>query len=72
MAGEFIFGSWGFLCEEDVRLGKIVHILPEYETFNVDFYIVTRKNIRPVEQLFIDFVYRCANRSIASDVLNNS
>lgn len=72
MAGDFIFGSWGFLCEEDVRLGKLVHILPEYDTFDVDFYIVTRKNLRPVEQQFIDFIYRCANRSIINDVFNNS
>lgn len=72
MAGECIFGSWGFLCEDDLRMGKLIHVLPEYEAFSVDFYIVSRKTIRPVEQLFIDFIYRCANRLIANDVLNNS
>lgn len=71
MTGECIFGCWESLCEDDVRTGKLVHILPEYDSFSVNFYMITKKTLRPIEQAFIDFIYRCMNKSIASDVLNN-
>ncbi len=68
--GEYIFPCWNYYCEQMVQKGELVHVLPEYYIYNADFYLTSRKSIRPEEQLFIDFIYRCMNRSIVIDALN--
>lgn len=68
LSGDFIFGSWSFFAEDDIRQGRLISVLPEYETFETNFILVSRKRLRPLEQAFIDFIYRCMNRSIMAEV----
>lgn len=61
---EHIFPCWSHLCDNLVLAGKLVHVLPEYYTYKNYSYLITRKQIRPEEQLFIDFIYHCMNKMI--------
>lgn len=70
MSGNYIFPCLNYYCENMVRRGELIQILPEYYVYKTDFYIVSLKSIRPEGQIFIDFIYRCMNRSIAIDVMN--
>lgn len=70
MSGNYIFPCLNYYCEKLVRRGELVQVLPEYHIYKVDFYIVSLKSIRPEAQIFIDFIYRCMNQTIAIDVMN--
>lgn len=70
MYGDYIFGCWYCLCEDDIRNGRLIHVLPDYETVDaVDFFLITPHKPSLIETYFIDFIYRCINRSTAIDSL---
>lgn len=69
LGSEHIFPCWNYYCEQLVQKGELVHVLPEYYGYSADFYLISRKLLRPEEQLFVDFIYRCMNRSIVTDTL---
>lgn len=60
---DYIFGSWDFVCADDLKNGTLITVLPEWIGMKMDFYIVTKKNISRAEQLFIDFIYNCISHS---------
>lgn len=70
LQGEHIFWSWNSLCENHIKVGDLIPILPDCYAHKVDFYMFTKKKITPEAQLFIDFIYRCMNRSIEIDLQN--
>lgn len=69
MYGNYIFGCWGCLCDEDVRRGRLIPVLPDYEEFSMDFYLITNKSLSVLESYFVDFIYRCMTKSVVFDKL---
>lgn len=59
MNADYIFGCWDSLCINEVNNGSLIPILPDWETYRLNFYLVSRKNITAPEQKFIDFIYGC-------------
>lgn len=68
---EHIFWSWSFLCDELIKTGAVIRVLPEYYVYQSEIYIISRKHINVAEQAFIDFIYRCMNGSIITDIQND-
>lgn len=64
LSGLAIFGSWDFLCRKELEEGKLVQVLPDYDILDVNFYLISRKKLRQVEQDFIEFLHKCMNSSI--------
>lgn len=60
-----IFGGLESLCKEEVMDGRLVQVLPDYEVLSVDYYLISRKKLRGLEQQFIDFLYKCMNGTIS-------
>lgn len=60
---EYIFGCWEGLCADDVKYDQLIPVLPDWYTYSLDFYLVSRKNISQIEQKFIDFIYTCMGYS---------
>lgn len=68
---EHIFWCWSFLCDDLIKTGAVIRVLPEYYVYQSEIYIISRKHISPEEQAFIDFIYRCMNGSIITDMQND-
>lgn len=68
---EHIFWSWSFLCDDMIKTGAVIRVLPEYYVYQSEIYITSRKHISAEEQAFIDFIYRCMNGSIITDIQND-
>lgn len=62
--GEHIFHSWSYQCDNLVRQGKLVQVLPEFIAYQADLYVIYRKNMQAREALFVDFIRKCANGTI--------
>lgn len=69
-AGHHIFPCWEYFIEELVLSGDIIPVLPEYYVYKAHFYLVAHKNIRHEEQIFIDFIFKCMNKRISTDIIN--
>ena len=70
LCGNHIFPCWNYLCEKNAQKGELIQVLSEYYVYKTDFYLTFRKSLRSEEKVFIDFIYRCMNRSITIDLLN--
>lgn len=44
----YIFGSWKHFCQSEVDSGKLIRVLPDWEVYPLNFYLVSRKNVRPI------------------------
>ena len=66
--GGFIFPCFNFLCEEYVEAKRLVKVLSDYHLYQADFQLVSRKRLKPQEQLFVDFIYKCMNGFTAPEV----
>lgn len=63
MSLDYIFGSNDALVAQDIHNGSVINVLPDWYFFEVNFYLISRKTITPLEQAFINFIYNCMNRS---------
>lgn len=70
LAGEHIFGSWNYVCDDLEKQGKLVKLLPNYYTYEHEYCIYSRKKLRKVDNDFIEFIQRCMNGNIKQDILN--
>lgn len=70
-SGHHIFPCWDYFIEDLILSGDMIQVLPEYYVYKASFYIVTNKNKRPEEQIFIDFILKCMNKNINIDLINN-
>lgn len=70
LSGEHIFGSWGHMCDDLEKQGKLIKVLPNYYAYEHEYCIYSRKKLRKVDNDFIEFVQRCMNGNIKQDVLN--
>ena len=62
LESNYICGSCDSLCVKDLESKTLIPILPEWHLYELEFYLVTKKNITPIEQAFIDFVYNCMSK----------
>lgn len=58
-SSNYIFGSWKHICQENIDDGSLIQILPQWYTYPQDFYLISKHNPRPVEQVFINFIHEC-------------
>ncbi len=65
--GEHIFPCWSYICEDMVKSGKLIQVLPEFYCSKSDLLLLTRKNPRQEIRQFVDFIHRCMNRMIQID-----
>lgn len=56
---KYIFGCTASLCNKEVLNGELLPVLPDWETYSMDFYLISRKKVSDIEQKFIDFMYKC-------------
>lgn len=56
---DYIFGAYESLVKDELRIGALLSVLPDWYAFELDYYLVTKKKISPETQLFIDFIYDC-------------
>lgn len=68
--GEHIFPCWAYVCDPMVQKGELIQVLPEYYVHQNRIYLVSRKQVQIEEQIFIDFIRKCMNKSIRVDILN--
>lgn len=54
---DYIFPSSDSLVHDELFSGNIVQILPDWTVQENDIYIVSKKQITAIEQLFINFLY---------------
>lgn len=55
----YIFGCWDYMCEADLKNGQLIKVLPDWEIYNLDFYLISRKKVRLIEQTFVNFICEC-------------
>lgn len=67
MNGEHIFPCWSYLCEDMVKSGKLIQVLPEFYCSKSDLFLLTRKNTTREIRQFIDFIHHCMNRMTPID-----
>ncbi|MBP7847119.1 MAG: LysR family transcriptional regulator [Burkholderiales bacterium] len=56
---DYIFCSHRSMMEDDIRKGKIISILPSWGLYELNFHLVSYKNISFEEQVVIDFISKC-------------
>jgi DNA-binding transcriptional LysR family regulator len=59
---DYIFPSCDSLVSEELIKGKIVGVLPDWIVRENEIYIVSKKRVTAIEQLFIDFIHKCFGR----------
>lgn len=59
LSGNYVFGAYEPLIHDELSSGLLLRVLPEWYAFEMDFNIVSKKNISREAQLFIDFIYEC-------------
>ncbi|MDD3266521.1 MAG: LysR family transcriptional regulator [Burkholderiales bacterium] len=65
-SGEYLITTWEFLCDQLVKQGKLIQVLPEWHAYEQEFYLYCHHEISPVCQLFINFIEMCMKRSFKS------
>lgn len=59
-SGDYIIGIWGELISDDIKNGKLIPILPDYEFGEIPCYLIRHNHaITKLESLFIDFLLSC-------------
>jgi DNA-binding transcriptional LysR family regulator len=56
---DYIFGSFEYLIQDELRQGLILPVLPNWVAYELNYYLVSKKVVSAEEQLFIDFIYEC-------------
>lgn len=56
---KYIFGCFTSLCDKEIKNGELMQVLPDWETYRMDFYLISRKKTLDIEQKFIEFMYKC-------------
>ncbi len=56
---DYIFCSHRSIMENDIEKGKIISILPGWGLYELNFHIVSHKNLSAEEQVIIDFISQC-------------
>ena len=59
LGSEFIFYCWNNLCQEELLQKKIIPVLPEWYFYHLDYYVVCKKQITYIEQMFVEFICTC-------------
>lgn len=59
---DIIFGCWEYLCEQEIKVGELIEVLPDYYIRSENFYLTTKINQSKKEEDFISFIYKCLNR----------
>lgn len=54
-----IFGCYESIIRDDLNVGLVVPILPDWIAYEFDYYLVTKNNISVEAQLFVNFLYEC-------------
>lgn len=66
LSGNYLFGAYDSLIHDELRSGSLLRVLPDWYAFEIDFYIVSKKNISREAYLFIDFIYECMRNTLIS------
>lgn len=45
LSGEYIFACWNSICEDEIRQGKLIPVLTEYEAYRQEFFLVSKKTL---------------------------
>ena len=56
---DFIFCCPKSLVNHLINTGEVTPVLPNWAIYELAYYIVTKKQVSPEEQLVIDFIYEC-------------
>lgn len=56
---DYIFGAYESLVSNELRNGTLLSVLPDWYAYEIDFYLVSKKDISREGLLFIDFIYSC-------------
>lgn len=59
LGSKFIFYCWNNLCQEELLQKKIIPVLPEWYFYHLDYYVVCKKQITYIEQMFVEFICTC-------------
>lgn len=64
LSGDYLFGAYDSLIQDELRSGLLLPVLPDWYAFELDFYVVSKKNISREAQLFIDFIHECMRNTL--------
>ncbi len=59
LSSNYIFGCWESLCKNEISQGLLIPILTDWSAHSIEFFLISRKKLRPIEQEFINFIYKC-------------
>jgi DNA-binding transcriptional LysR family regulator len=65
--GEHLFACWSYLCDDMVKSGKLIRVLPEFYSLKSDLFLLTRKNPGREIRNLADFIHHCINEIIHID-----
>lgn len=66
VSSDYIFGCWESLCENDVKQGKLISILPEFNiSKNSMFYLVYKHGLSHEGTMFCEFLSKCMEQSLS-------
>lgn len=60
---KYIFGCLVSLCDKKVKSGELMQVLPDWEAYRLNFYLISRRKVTDIEQKFINFMYKCMDTS---------
>ncbi len=61
MNSNTIFGCFKALLKKELENGSVVEVLPEWTLYQIDYYIVHKKNCTKIELEFVKFITKCIN-----------
>lgn len=59
---DFIFPALDCLVYDELQQGDLVMVLPEWIVQEQDIYIISKKKLTNLEQLFIEFLHKCMGK----------
>lgn len=66
VSSDYIFGCWESLCENDVRQGKLIAVLPEWNISKDNtFYLIYKNGLNHEGTMFCEFLYKCMEQSLS-------
>lgn len=64
---DYIFAAYESLVKDELDDGTFLAVLPDWYTYELDFYLVSKKKTSQEVQLFIDFIYDCMRNTSYKD-----
>lgn len=61
MNSDYIFALPDSIAREGLKQDKLVSILPNWIAADMSIYVVSKKRLTEIEQLFVDFIFDCMN-----------